>query len=139
MTDNEPHSTPGAAGFRESSDLGDAIAAAIGQFVRLVLQHWRLAEAEWADSSAGFAAATLLTTAALLVGFIALMLLLTGAALTLALVVPIWLSFLAVGTTTMAAAGALFIIARIQSKRCILIPRRTLASLHKQLDAIGGG
>jgi hypothetical protein len=113
MTDNDPHSTAGAAGFRESSHVGDAVAAAIGEFVRLVLQHWKLAGAEWADSSAGFAAAALLTTAALLVGFIALMLLLTGAALTLALIVPIWLSFLAVGATVMAAAGALFIIARM--------------------------
>lgn len=115
---------------------GDPIAAVIGGLVRLLLQHWTLACAEIADSSAGLGMATLFILAALLTGFLAMALLLSGAALALAIVVPVWLAFLLVGGATMLAAGGFLLLARRQSRRCALVPHRALVSLRKNLTEL---
>jgi hypothetical protein len=133
MTENTPNSPPGAAGSRVRVTIGDTLAAAIGELVRLILQHFSLAGAELAASGAGLGTAAGLTIGALLLAFIGAILILAGAALALAIVMPIWLAFLCVGTATLLVAGLLLVLARARSRGCTLVPRRTLASLRKHL------
>src|ERR1700693_460056 len=107
MTDNGSNPAPGAAGPRARATIGDTIAAAIGELVRLILQHWSLAGAEWAATCARFGAAAGLTIGAVPLVFIAAVLILAGAARALAIVLPVWLAFLCVGGATLLAAGIL--------------------------------
>jgi hypothetical protein len=137
-SDSAPGRTSGAAGSRASATIGDSIVAAIGELVRLILQHWSLAGAELTASGASAGAAAGLTIGALLLAFIAAILILTGAALALAIVMPMWLAFLCVGAATMLAAGLLLMRARARLRDCTLVPRRTLASLRKHLAELGG-
>jgi hypothetical protein len=137
MTDNGSNPAPGVAGSRARATIADTIAAAIGELVQLILQHWSLAGAEWAATGARFGAAAGLTIGAVLLAFIAAILILAGAALALALVLPVWLAFLCVGGATLLAAGILLMLARARSRECTLVPRRTLASLRKHLAELG--
>jgi hypothetical protein len=137
MTEDGSHSAPGDAGSRAGATIGDTIVVAIGELVRLILQHWSLAGAEWAATGARLGAAAGLTIGALVLAFIAAILILAGAALALAIVMPVWLAFLCVGGATLLAAGLLLLLARARSKDCTLVPRRTLASLRKHLAELG--
>jgi hypothetical protein len=133
MTENSPNSPPGATGSRARTTIADTLASAIGELVRLILQHCRLAGAELAASGTGLGAAAGLTIGALLLAVIGAILVLAGAALALAIVMPIWLAFLCVGGATLMAAGLFLVLARARSRGCTLVPRRTLASLRKHL------
>jgi hypothetical protein len=137
MTEDFSNTAPGMADARTGATIGDTIVAAIGELVRLVLRHWNLAGAELAASGAGLGVAAGLTVGALLLAFIAAMLILTGAALALAIVMPLWLAFLCVGGATLLAAGVLLMLARARTRECSLIPRRTLASLRRQIAELG--
>jgi hypothetical protein len=103
----------------------------------LIVQHWSLAGAELAASGATVGAAAGLTIGAVLLGFIGAILILAGAALALATLMPVWLAFLCVGAATMLAAGLLLMRARARSRDCTLVPRRTFASLRKHLAELG--
>jgi putative superfamily III holin-X len=133
MTELGPNPPPGAAGSGARATIGDTLAIAIGELVRLILQHGRLAGAELAASGAGLGMAAGLTIGALMLAFIGAILVLAGAALALAIVMPIWLAFLCVGGATMLAAAVLLVLARARSRGCTLVPRRTLASLRRHL------
>lgn len=115
---------------------GESIAAIVGEFVRLIAQHWDLAQAELADSGAGIGRAILYALAALLVGIIALVILLAGVALALAIILPPWLAFLAVGAAAMLMTLGLLLMARRQSRRCAFLPRRAIASLRRNLSEL---
>src|SRR5712692_3269496 len=88
MTEDGSNSTPGEADPLARATIGDTIAAAIGELVRLILQHWSLAGAEWAATGAQLGAAAGLTIGAVLLAFIAAIFILAGAALALAIVLP---------------------------------------------------
>ncbi|HEX3952314.1 MAG TPA: phage holin family protein [Stellaceae bacterium] len=109
-----------------------------GLIVKLLLQHWNLATAEWADSAGRLGTAALFAVIAVLLGFVALILLFAGGALALALVMPLWAAFLAVGGAMILAAIVLLLLARAQSRRCTLVPHRALASLSRQASELGG-
>jgi hypothetical protein len=136
MAGSESQSPPEADEFR-TYGLSGAITAALAEFVRLLMQHWALAQAEMADGGASFALAALFTMAALLVALLGLTLMLAGAALALAVVVPVWLAFLLVGGATALAAGGLLLLARRQSRRSTLLPRRAMASLRRNIADLG--
>ncbi len=136
MTGDDPSPAAGATP-PPSLTIGDRIAAALGDFVRLILQHWVLARAELAAGGAALGSATLFVILALLLVGVALILLLAGAALALAIVLPIWVSFLCIGAATLAAAGLLLLLARARSRRCSLVPHRAIASLQTHLAELG--
>ena len=97
-----------------------------------------MAQAELADSGAGLALAILYGLAALLVGILALAIGLAGVALALAMILPLWLAFLAVGAAAMVVALGLLLMARRQRRRCVLLPRRALASLRQNVSDLAG-
>ena len=125
----------------EQSEAEDTTAETLSvvarEFVQLMLQHLTLAGAELAESGAGGGWAIVTTAIALLVGFIGLILLLAGAALALAIVLPLWAAFLSVGAATLLTATGFFLFARAQSRRCTLVPQRALASLRQNLSDLG--
>ena len=123
---------------QEDGADGEPIAAIVGEFVRLIVRHWDLARAELADSGAGLGLAVLYTLAALLVGILALTIVVAGIALAVAIILPAWLAFLLVGGATGLAAVVLLLLARRQSRRCVLVPRRAIASLQQNLSDLAG-
>lgn len=72
-----------------------------------------------------------------MIGFIAIILLLAGAALGLAAWLPLWVSFMLVGSATLLTAVAFLVLARAQAQRCTLVPRRAMKSLQKHLAELG--
>jgi hypothetical protein len=117
---------------------GESIAAIVREFVRLIVRHWDLAQAELADSGAGLGLAIFYALAALLVGILAAAIVLAGVALALAMILPLWLAFLAVGAAAMVMALGLLLLARRQRRRCVVLPRRAIASLRQNLSELAG-
>lgn len=139
MAGGESQSASGPGGSRpiDAIGLSNTIGAVVTEFARLLAQHWALARAEMADSGAALGRTGLFTVAAIVIAFLGIAMLLAGAALSLAIVVPLWLAFLLVGAAALLIAAGLLLLARAQSRRCAAVPHRAIASLQKNLAELG--
>lgn len=139
MADRESQPAPGSAEPDPPSDigLGSTIGLIVTELARLIAQHWALARAEMAASGAALGRTGIFALGGVVTAFLGLAMVLSGAALALALVVPQWLAFLIVGAAVLLLAGGLGLLARAQSRRCAAMPHRAIASLQKNLAELG--
>ena len=103
----------------------------------LVKSEVALAKAELADDAKAAGLGAGLFAGAALFGFFALMLLLIGASLTLALLLPTWASFLVVGVLLLLVAGVLALVGKSKISK-VKAPERTIATSKDSVQALKG-
>ena len=103
----------------------------------LVKSEVALAKAELADDAKAAGLGAGLFAGAALFGFFALMLLFIGASLTLALLLPEWLSFLIVGVLLLVVAGVLALVGKSKISK-VKAPERTIATGKDSVKALKG-
>jgi Putative Actinobacterial Holin-X, holin superfamily III len=136
MTGPEPSTSPPPPGNDAAWSMVATIAAAIEDAIRLFFQHVALARAEIAEGIGNMSLAGALSAGAGFVALLAIMFLLVGAALALALIVPAWAAFTLVGALLLAAGAILALLARQRFARAKLVPRRSLASLRENASRL---
>ncbi|WP_299035971.1 phage holin family protein [uncultured Pseudokineococcus sp.] len=103
----------------------------------LVKSEVALAKAELADDAKAAGKGAGMFAGAALFGFFALMLLLIGASLTLALLLPTWASFLVVGVLLLVIAGVLALVGKSKISK-VKAPERTIATSKDSVQALKG-
>ncbi|GAA2037734.1 hypothetical protein GCM10009756_33140 [Pseudokineococcus marinus] len=121
----------------EDKTVGQLVVDIKRDLTDLVRTEVALAKAELADDAKAAGIGAGLFAGAALFGFFALMLLLVGGALALALVLPTWASFLIVGGVLVLLAGVLALVGKGRISK-VKAPERTIATAKSSVQALKG-
>lgn len=121
----------------EDKTVGQLVVDIKRDLTDLVKTEVALAKAELADDAKAAGIGAGLFAGAALFGFFALMLLLVGAALALALVLPEWAAFLVVGGVLVLLAGVLALVGKGRISK-VKAPERTIATAKSSVQALKG-
>lgn len=126
-----------AAAATQDKTIGQLVVDIKTDVTDLVKSEVALAKAELADDAKAAGKGAGMFAGAALFGFFALMLLLIGASLTLALLLPTWASFLVVGVLLLVIAGVLALVGKSKISK-VKAPERTIATSKDSVQALKG-
>ncbi|MEJ5945420.1 phage holin family protein [Pseudokineococcus basanitobsidens] len=121
----------------EDKTVGQLVVDVKRDVTALVRTEIALAKAELKDDAKAAGIGAGMFAGAALFGFFALMLLLVGGSLALALVLPTWLSFLIVGVLLLVVAGVLALVGKGRISK-VRPPERTIATAKESAQALKG-
>ncbi|MBD8868405.1 phage holin family protein [Nocardioides donggukensis] len=142
MTEN--HTTdprpPGVSGVSGDEPIGALVHQLTQQVPELIRSEMRLAQAELAEKGKAAGIGLGAFSAAGLLAFFGLALLLTTAVLALALVLPAWVAALIVAAVVLAAAGAAGIFGRSRVQAATpAAPERAMEGVREDVAVVKGG
>lgn len=121
----------------EDKTVGQLVVDVKRDVTALVRTEVALAKAELKDDAKAAGIGAGMFAGAALFGFFALMLLLVGGSLALALVLPTWLSFLLVGVLLLVVAGVLALVGKGRVSK-VKPPERAIATAKESVQALKG-
>ena len=119
---------------RAEKPLGELFADLAREVGALVRGEIALARVELAEKASRVGKDVGFLAAGALVAYAGFLVLLGGIVLTLALLIPLWVSALVVGVVVLAIGGALVQRALVDLRRAELAPRRTMETLRDDVE-----